>query len=87
MEAIVRIIAYLGLILMLAGCSDQPVDTVTTPPSPAAIETGGCHAWAQEREAEAGWTHLDADDAKRVSTAAYDDCQQWNTQHAWTGTP
>jgi hypothetical protein len=86
-EGTVKTIAFICLALALAGCSSgwgsSEIDRA--PPSPAALETGDCHTWAQEREAEAGWLHLGADDVKQVSTAAYKDCQQWNASHVWSG--
>jgi hypothetical protein len=79
-----RTVACAGLALILAGCGSMASQEASVaPPSPGALETGDCHTLAQEHEAEAAWLDLDADTVKRVFTATYDDCQQWNAAHVW----
>ncbi len=77
-----RVAGWLGLAMLLAGCSGSGGLSVA-PPSPAALEDGDCNMVAQEREAEAGWLDVDADGQKRVFQVAYDDCQQWKAGHVW----
>jgi hypothetical protein len=75
-----------ALALLLSGCSWMgPDETITPVPSQADLESGDCHALANEHASEAAWSTLDAESQQRVSKVAYDDCQQWKSTHAWSG--
>jgi hypothetical protein len=76
-----KTIAWLVLVLPLAGCASQK--DAAAIPSQSQLQTGDCHVLAEEHEAEAAWLDLDADTQRRVFTATYDDCQQWNAAHTW----